>query len=144
MAISAGRRNITVEGLLPSDPFLERYWVRPGGATVVALEGDDRLTITDPDGGQVAEVTALAPDGADDAAALDARADAPAAVLRSLIGSEADDAAEVIAALAGRGLDPAGAMAVRLFGGWSPPGSSQTFVAERPVVVVIGAPEGAR
>ena len=57
MAISSGRRSLTVPGLLPEDPFLERYWVRPGGATVLALEGDDRLTIRDPDGGQVAEVT---------------------------------------------------------------------------------------
>ena len=77
MAIASGRRNVTVPGLLPTDPFLERYWVRPGGATVIALDGDDRLTVRDPDGGQVAEVTALAPDGSDDAAALGARADAP-------------------------------------------------------------------
>ncbi len=42
MAISAGRRSITVPGMIPSDPFLERYWVRPGGATVVVLDGDDQ------------------------------------------------------------------------------------------------------
>ena len=39
MAISSGRRSLTVPGLLPEDPFLERYWVRPGGATVLALDG---------------------------------------------------------------------------------------------------------
>ena len=77
MAISSGRRSLTVPGLLPEDPFLERYWVRPGGATVLALEGDDRVTIRDPDGGQVAEVTALAPDGSEDAAALGARPTPP-------------------------------------------------------------------
>ena len=106
MAISSGRRSLTVPGLLPEDPFLERYWVRPGGATVLALEGDDRLTIRDPDGGQVAEVTALAPDGSEDAAALGARADSPATVLRSLIGSGAEGAGDVIDALPGHGLDP--------------------------------------
>ena len=142
MAISSGRRSLTVPGLLPEDPFLERYWVRPGGATVLALEGDDRVTIRDPDGGQVAEVTALAPDGSEDAAALGARADAPATVLRSLIGSGADGAADVIDALAGHGLDPTGTTAVRLFGEWSPAGSAHSFTAERPVVVVIAAPEG--
>ena len=42
MAVSARRRGITVPGLLPSDPFLETYWVRPGGATVIALDGDGR------------------------------------------------------------------------------------------------------
>ena len=45
---------------------------------MIVLDGDDQLTVRDPDGGQVAEVTALAPDGSDDAAALGARADAPA------------------------------------------------------------------
>jgi aminomethyltransferase len=143
MAISTGRRTTTATGLLPSDPFLETYWVRHGGATVIALEPDDRLMIRDRDGGQVAELTALAPDGSDDTSALGAAADAPAGVLRSLLASEADRASELIQALAARGLNPTEAKAVRLFGEWSPPGSAQTFVAERPVVVVIGAPEGA-
>jgi aminomethyltransferase len=143
MAISSGRRSITVPGLIAADPFLERYWVRPGGATVVTLEGDDQLTVRDPDGGQVAEVTALAPDGSEDAAAIGARAEDPASVLRSLIGSEADGARQVIGALAGHGLNPSEAMAVRLFGEWSPAGASHTFTAERPIVVVVGAPEGA-
>ena len=109
----------------------------------ITLEGDDQLTVHDPDGGQVAEVTALAPDGSDDADALGGRADVPASVLRSLIGSDAVGAADVIGSLAGRGLNPTEAMAIRLFGEWSPPGSSQTLVAARPVVVVIAAPEGA-
>ena len=143
MAIASGRRSITVPGLLPTDPFLERYWVRPGGATVIALEGDDRLTVRDPDGAQMAELTVLAPDGSDDAAAIGGTAEAPATVLRSLLGSEARGAVDVIASLAARGLNPTEATALRLFGEWSPPGAAQTFVAERPVVVVIAAPEGA-
>ncbi len=54
-------------GLLPEDPYLETYLVRPGGATVVALEPDERLTVVDSYGGQVAELTVLSPEGADDA-----------------------------------------------------------------------------
>ena len=72
-------------GLLPEDPFLETYLVRPGGATVVALEPDERLTVVDSYGGQVAELTVLSPEGADDAGALGTRADAPATVLRELV-----------------------------------------------------------
>jgi aminomethyltransferase len=143
MAISTGRRATTANGLLPSDPFLETYWVRAGGATVIALDGDDRLTIRDPDGGQVAEVTALAPDGRDDAAAIGASADAPATVIRALLRSEADGAPEVVAAIRARGLNPTEATAVHLFGASSPAGAEETFVAQRPVVVVIAAPEGA-
>jgi hypothetical protein len=52
-----------VRGLLPEDPFLETYLVRPGGATVLELGPDERVTVVDPDGGQVAELTVLGPDG---------------------------------------------------------------------------------
>ena len=36
-----------VRGLLPEDPFLETYLVRPGGATVFALAPDERVTVVD-------------------------------------------------------------------------------------------------
>ena len=116
MAIASGRRSITVPGLLPTDPFLERYWVRPGGATVIALDGDDRLTVRDIDGAQSAELTVLSPDGSDDAAAIGGTAEAPATVLRSLLGSEARGATDVVASLAARGLNPTEATAILLFG----------------------------
>ncbi len=48
----------------------------------------------------------------------------------------------LVSELAARGLDPTGAHAVRLFGEWSPPGSSQAFRAERAVTVVVAAPGG--
>ncbi len=142
MAIDTSRPRLLLPGLLPPDPFLERYWVRPGGATVLALEPDDRITLIDRDGGQTAEVTALTPDGHDDPAALGARADAAATVLRALVASAADGAQDVVQDLAARGLNPTKAMAARLFGEWSLPGAAESFLAERPVVVVVAAPAG--
>ena len=59
MAIETTRPKLLLPGLRPPDPSLEIYRVRPGGATVVALNPDDRFTVIDRDGGQVAEVTAL-------------------------------------------------------------------------------------
>ncbi len=126
--------------LLPEDPFVETYLVRPGGATVFALAPDERVTVVDAHGGQVAELTALDEAGRDATAALGARAEAPATVIReayrdrngSLLASE----------LGSRGLDPAEATAVLLFGEWSPPGSSQAFRADRPVTIVVAAPGG--
>ena len=82
MARTAGRPSLA--GLKPVDPAFESWWVRPGSATVVDLRGDDRVTVIDPDGGQPAELTVLAPDGREDAAALGAVADAPATVVRDL------------------------------------------------------------
>ncbi len=133
---------VLLGGLRPADPSLEQYWVRPGGATVLTLAPDDRLTVIDQDGGQVAEVTALTPEGDEAAGAIGARADAPASVLRDLVSSAAVGAEDVVGDLAARGLDPTRAMAALLFGEWSPPGSSRSFVADRPVVAVVAAPAG--
>jgi len=129
-----------IRGLKPEDPFLETYLVRPGGATVFALAPDERMTVVDKDGGQVAEVTALDPDGRDDAAALGATADAPATVVRDALRDR--DGSLLVRELVGRGLDPPEATAVRLFGEWSPPGASQAFRADRSVTVVVAAPGG--
>ena len=66
-------------GLKPLDPSWEVFWVRAGGATVVPVRGDDRITLRDPDGGQAAELTVLTPDGREDPGALDVRHDAAGA-----------------------------------------------------------------
>jgi len=129
-----------LRGLLPEDPFLEAYLVRPGGATVFALAPDERVTVVDKDGCQVAEVTVLDASGRDDAAALGASADAPATVVREALANR--NGSLLVGELAARGLDPAEASAVRLFGEWSPPGSSQAFRADRAVTVVVAAPGG--
>ena len=124
MAIDTTRPKLLLPGLRPPDPSLELYRVRPGGATVLALNPDDRFTVIDRDGGQVAEVTALSPDGPDAADAIGIRGDAPATVLRGLVASLTDGAQEIVAELAGRGLNPTDATAAILFGEWSEPGSS--------------------
>jgi aminomethyltransferase len=125
-----------VAGLKPVDPTFESWWVRPGSATVVELHGDDRITVIDPEGGQPAEVTALAPDGREDPGALGIAADAPASVLRN----GGDDG--FLAALHARGLKPHDAKALRLFGHDGAPGASQAFRAERDAVVIVAAPAG--
>ena len=129
-----------VRGLLPEDPFVETYVVRPGGATVFALGLDERMTVVDTRGSQEAEVSVLGADGRDDAAALDAKADAPATVVRAALANR--NASLLAHELGTRGLDPGDALAIRLFGEWSPAGSAQTFRAERAVTVVVAAPAG--
>ena len=105
-----------------------------------ALGPDERMTVVDTRGSQAAEVSVLGADGRDDAAALEARADAPATVIRAAL---ADRNGSLLAhELGSRGLDPRRRLAIRLFGEWSPPGSAQTFRAERAVTVVVAAPGG--
>ena len=139
---TASRPRLLVPGLLPLDPTRETYRVRPGAATVVALEADDRLTIRDLSGAQRAELTVVGAGGREDYEALEMRGGGRATVLRSLVSSSADGAARVIAALAAHGLDPSAATAAELFGPSSPAGAEEMFRASRPVIVVVGAPAG--
>src|SRR3954452_12319271 len=114
MATTLDRPALITPGLGPFDPGVQTWWVRPGGATVVELRPGDRLTVRDPHGGQPAELTVLDREGGEDAAALGARADAPATVLRAALGS--DGAVTFISELHRRGLEPDTARAVALFG----------------------------
>ncbi|HZC12549.1 MAG TPA: DUF1989 domain-containing protein, partial [Thermoleophilaceae bacterium] len=139
-----------VNGLRPVDRSYEAWWVRPGAATVVELHAGDRVTVIDPEGGQPAELTALAADGREDLAAMGAASDADATVLRSLLrerppGNGSTAAApdrDFLAALHARGLRPDDARALRLFGRDSAPGASQSFDCERDVLLVVAAPGG--
>jgi hypothetical protein len=119
-------------GLLPRDATLETYPVRPGGATMIVLRGDDRARIIDHHGGQTAEVTVLgAPAGLPQ--------DADATVLRGLasVGAKL-----FISALAARGLNSDQARCARLFGPTSDPGSEVTLVAEGETALFVAAPGG--
>jgi len=107
--------------------MIETYPVRPGGATVIELAGDDEVRIVDRHGGQVAELTAVG-------APLGPEPDADATVIRR--------GGPLAAALASRGLDVNEARCVRLFGAESAPGSEVGFVAEGDTTLVVAAPGG--
>src|SRR6266516_1328822 len=124
MVVAAERPRLILPGLAPIEPGVERYWVKGGGATVVALEGGDELTVIDLEGRQPAELTWVLPDGGEGAAAMGVRADAPAAGLATLVREGGEDAHQVLAALAARGLGPEGARALRVFGVVAAPGGS--------------------
>lgn len=113
---------LLLPGLVPREPGLETYWVRPGGATAVRMAGGDRLDVIDRQGRQPAEITFL-PDGAP-------AMDAPATVLRSLRDGPIRDLLP----------DPSAAVAARLFGEWSPAGARETFTVDRDTTVLVAAP----
>jgi aminomethyltransferase len=136
----AARPRLLTPGLLTPDPGLERFWVRPGGATALVVEPGDAVTVTDEQGRQAAELTVLAPDGREDFAALGTAPDGVATVLRALTRAAAEDGSAALAELAARGLDPYDARATVLFGEWSPAGASARFEVERQVLVVVAAP----
>ncbi|MFN0153091.1 MAG: DUF1989 domain-containing protein [Gaiella sp.] len=138
---TAMRPRVLVPGLIPYDPAEERWRVRPGAVTAVQLEPDDRVTVRDLRGGQCAEVTVLGAERGDDPDALGLRYEGPATVARSLISSAESGAREIVAALVAHGVDPGALQAARLFGPDSPEGAEEAFRAERPVIVLVGAPD---
>src|SRR4051812_35312534 len=140
MAIALDRPTLLTPGLKPLDPRFESWWVRPGGATVVGVRPGDRLTVRDLDGGRRGGVTVLDAGGGEAAAALGARAEAPATVLVAALQN--GGAASFLAELHRRGLKPHDARAVRLFGTDSPPGASEPFDAARAAPVGAGGPGG--
>ena len=139
MTITPAGPRLLLPGLVPREPGLETYWVRPGGVTAVRLGGGDELTVVDRPGRQAAELTVLGP-------GLGAPADAPATVLRSLAGpalagpGDGAGRAAVLGLLAEHGISPATATATQLFGAWSPAGARETFTATAPVIVLVAAP----
>src|SRR3954449_3360850 len=135
MAIALDRPSLITPGLKPVDPSFESWWVRPGGATVVAVRPGDGLTVRDPDGGQPAEVTVLDAEGSEDAAALGARADAPATVLVAALYSGHSPAMSFLGELHRGGLKPHDASAIRLFATDSPPGAAESLTAQRAATV---------
>ena len=136
----ATRPALVLPGLKPVDRSLETHWVRPGAATAVPLHPGDRLTLVNRDGGQVAELTVLDTEGGEDAAALGARADVDATVLRDLVRAGGADG--FLSRLYDEGLVPADARALRLFDNETPPGTAEEFAAEREAIAIVAAPGG--
>ncbi|MBA2951576.1 DUF1989 domain-containing protein [Streptomyces himalayensis] len=133
MALSPSSSRLLLPGLTPREPGLETYGVRPGGVTGVRLRPGDRIDVVDRHGRQPAELTVLDREGPT-GSALGITLDAPATVLR---GSAAPNVSAVPAEY---GIDPERAMAVRLFGGWSPAGARESFTAVCEAVVLVAAP----
>jgi aminomethyltransferase len=141
LTVPATPSRLLLPGLVPREPGLETFWVRPGGVTALRLGRGDRLTVVDQAGMQTAELTAIDSKWKyGEALGLDQTA--PATTLRSMAGASAADAdaRRVLDILHARGLDPQQATAVRLFGEWSLPGASETFTAHEPVDAIVAAP----
>jgi aminomethyltransferase len=139
MAVAV-RPTLVQPGLRPVDRSLESHWVRPGAATAVRLEPGDELTVVNRDGGQAAELTVLDAEGGEDAAAIGARDDVDATVLRDLLRTGAADG--FLAALHADGLVPHDARALRLFDAETPRGTVERFAVERASTAIVATPGG--
>lgn len=139
-AVGLAPTRLRLPGLIPPEPGLETYWVKPGGVTAVHLDGGDRLTVIDCAGRQTAELTVVGAGGSN-GSALGVEASAPATTVRSLVPAVPGGGRDgVLAALAAADIDPEDARATRLFGEWSPAGARETFTADASTRVLVAAP----
>src|SRR5262249_8964627 len=110
------RPRLREPGLLRLEPGTERYRVRGGGATVVALSAGDRITITDLEGRQRCELLVFSRDGCEDAAALGARAEARPEGLARVLSCQREEDRMIVTSLGQFGIDILNSRAVQLFG----------------------------
>ncbi|MCI0719500.1 MAG: aminomethyltransferase family protein [Acidobacteria bacterium] len=135
------RPRLREPGLLRLEPGMERYRVRGGGATVLALAAGDQMTITDIEGRQRCELALFSPEGLEeDAASLGARADGRSDGLAAMLSNGGEDAQGLLAALSQHRIDVRKSRVVQLFGGEMRSGDQECFTAERDAICVVTAP----
>ncbi len=117
----------------------ERYRIEGGRSIVVDLDGGDRLTLTDVEGGQLCELVVFDATGRPDPGMLGARAEGNGAAPWAL-RSEAPGVAALREKLSRRGVKLEGTQPIRLFGSSSLSGSNQDFTSDRAGILVVSAP----
>ncbi|MBT9531251.1 MAG: DUF1989 domain-containing protein [Pseudomonas sp.] len=129
--------------LFAREPSLERHRVAPGGLTVIALDAGDRLSVSDIEGDQRAELLAFDEQGREALAALGLSADPAADFIARQLNLGSLDALHVRLCLSRRGVDcqhlP---RAAQLWDEHSPAGFSRQLQATAPLLVIVAAPGG--
>jgi aminomethyltransferase len=136
------RPRILQPGLRLLPPGTERYRIRGGGATVLAMGAGDSLEIIDPEGRQPGELTVFGPSGVNDSGLLGARSTGPSSTMAGILSSDSEDARAVAGALARRGIAAGPAEAVHVFGHETPAGVRIAFTAEQESTCILAAPGG--
>ena len=137
----AGNRPRLLEPGLPLlPPGIERYRVRGGGATVVALCAGDMVEITDPEGRQPCEIAVFGKNGRSDPGLLGARPEGPVRGIVGILGGKDESARSVAAGLSRRGINFGACDGLHLFAGDSLPGDSARFTATRDCTCILAAP----
>ncbi|MGB8813856.1 MAG: DUF1989 domain-containing protein [Paracoccaceae bacterium] len=124
-------------------PGRERYEVPGAGAFLIKLGAGDTVTITNIEGGQVAELVAADAQGRIDAGVIGAASNSTAEGLKALLAGQGSGMAGLRLGIARRGIDLGRAGGLAIFDAATPAGEVQTFTAARDGVVIIAAPGAA-
>ena len=133
--------------LSPSDlqrkSGMERYEVPGGGVLMVEIDEGDQVTVTNAEGGQVAELMAADRSGAIDPTILGAMGDCNGDGLKALITAGGPGMAKLRAGLQRRGIDLGRSKALRLFGPETTAKTDASFTVQRPGHLLLAAPGAA-
>lgn len=123
-------------------PGVERYVVDGGSAIVIGVEEGDRITVTDLEGRQPAELLAADIKGRIDPGILGRKGNSAAAGSKAALAADEESARIVRAGLKRRKIDLTEARAIRVFSATSPAGNRAEFKADRKATLVVSAPGG--
>lgn len=127
-------------GLWRQTRGLERYRVKAGGSVLVELYPGDRLVLQDAEGGQRAEILAIAEDGKLDASALGSKASSSATGLSKILARDTSDARRLVESLKRRNVSLDKLGAIKVFADDSPAGETAHFDCQRRISAVVCAP----
>ena len=123
-------------------PGTERYSVPGAGAILIPIEGGDRFTVTNDEGGQPCEIVVCNRSGQSDPSILGQSTHTDAIGLKALLSGSERSLRGLRLGLEARGIDLADAGAIQLFESTTPAGAREEFRAEDAGVVIIAAPGG--
>ncbi len=126
------------ERVLP--PGVERYVIKAGGSIIADVLAGDRLSFTDTEGGQIAEVIFFDKKGRSDAGGLGAKEHGSGEGLKTILAQENESAQRSRAALAKRNIDISKSRSSTLFGMESTAGSKVEMAVKQDGVVIAAAP----
>ena len=125
---------------LDRHPGRERHVVPGAGAVMLRLGQGDRLTLINDEGGQSAELVAVAPDGRIDTAVLGLAPNGQAEGLKALLAGGGSGMAALRRGISARGIDLAAAASVRLFAPDTPAGARAEATALDDGWLILAAP----
>ena len=127
-------------GLRTLQPGVERYLVKGGGLSVIALDPDDKVEITDTEGKQKCEIIVFNKDGKPDCSLLGLKEKNDPKNIKKILSDKNESAFQAANTLKKRNLDVGKAKASILFSDDSKAGEKVNLVSKDKCTCVFSAP----
>ena len=127
-------------GLRSLPPGVERYLVKGGGLSVITLDPDDKIEITDTEGKQKCEIIVFNKDGKPDCSLLGLKEKNDPKNIKKILSDKNESAFQAVSALKKRNLDVGKAKASILFSDDSEAGEKVNLVSKDKCTCIFSAP----